>query len=112
MKDSNNKVYLRKGNYLPWSASVEVQLRVKKLWKYVAPLTDASGSRETQTSNKDEEGKIEACGIMMKTMTEEPLMLVRRYIGNPRRMWQTLYERYQRSGTQELMILEERLREV
>ena len=40
---------------------------------------------------------MEACCIMMKTMTEEALLLVKRHIGKPRKMWKVLLERYQRT---------------
>jgi hypothetical protein len=49
---------------------------------------------------------------MVKTMTEEPLMLVRPHIGDPRAMWKALFDRYQRQGSQEQMTLEDRLDKV
>ena len=47
---------------------------------------------------------------MTKTMTEETLSLVRKHIGEPRAMLKALFDRYQRSGSHEIMILEARLR--
>jgi hypothetical protein len=110
--EANKKVYLTKSNYLAWSTAIEVQLRLKGLWKHVLPETDTGAVPTADASNGAPKERMEACGIITKTMTEEPLLLVRRDIGNPRAMWKTLFDRYQRSGTQELMTLEERLRNV
>ena len=110
--DNQHKVYLTKTNYLAWSTGIEVQLRIKGLWKYVAPETLTGAVKTSDKGNDDCKERMEACGVITKTMTEEPLLLVRRYVGDPRAMWKALLERYQRSGTQELMVLEERLRGV
>ena len=110
--ESHKKVYLTKSNYLAWSTLVEVQLRLKDLWKHVLPETETDAVPSYDATDDALKERMEACGIITKTMTEEPLLLVRKNIGNPRAMWKTLFDRYQRSGTQEWMTLEERLRSV
>ena len=110
--EAHKKVYLTKSNYLAWSTAVEVQLRLKDLWKHVQPETETGAVPSSDITKDAPKNRMEACGIITKTMTEEPLLLVRKSIGNPRAMWKSLFDRYQRSGTQELMTLEERLRNV
>lgn len=106
------KVYLTKHNYLAWSTGVEVQLRCNSVWRYVAAVGDKGAVASTEMSDEAKKGRLTACGIMTKTMTEDPLLVIRRHIGKPREMWEALRNKYQRSGSQEMMVLEERLRAV
>ena len=40
MTTASKKVHLTKDNYLSWSAGVEAQLRFKKLWRFVPPMSE------------------------------------------------------------------------
>ena len=106
------RIILTRGNYLAWSCSIEVQLRAKQRWIYVCPIDQMGAVEENAAGDNHKKGRLEALDIIIRTLSEKPMLLVRRHRDDPRKVWDTLASNYLSMGVQERAVLEERLSRV